>query len=352
MLIAALLRLDGMDLLANERQACQLAIDLVLQVRRRAGFLLAPPSVPGAAGNAAAAQVVQHQQRADAVGVLSLLVAQALELAAGTAGVFLLGRGLMQHSPDLGLPVVVAHEQLEQLVAIDAIGFGAPAPARDLDAGGIDHDVVNAVLAQPAMQPPAVTAGLVAGVERRRGRNAKAHTGLGGAAQESLGVACGNGEAAGRATVIAEGQLPALVGQLEAHVQRGFVKGMLGSEGLLGHVLAPTSIQGMPVVHSTGARVKPSRNRPWRRHCGGVKVQRAALTPQGLDLDADAMLQRCRERRMRRLCRIRRSRLAAGLRSGALRRRPSIASLWVGKERATPPTPPVAAPFLAEAPSP
>ena len=122
------------------------------------------------------AQVVQHQQRADAVGVRGALVHQPRQFAVRAARVFVLGRRLVQHRPHT-LAGVVAQQHRQQLVAIEPIGLGAPGAPVHLDARGVDHDVVDALLDQPAVQPPAVAAGLVAGVHlglRRSGRSALA----------------------------------------------------------------------------------------------------------------------------------------------------------------------------------
>ena len=59
---------------------------------------------------------------------------------------------------------------------VKPIGLGAPGAPVDLDARGVDHDVVDALLDQPAVQPPAVAARLVTAEKRRLLFNAKSLT--------------------------------------------------------------------------------------------------------------------------------------------------------------------------------
>src|SRR5678810_169358 len=77
------------------------------------------------------------------------------------ARVFVLGRGLMHHRPN-ALAAVMAQQHRQQLVAIEAVGLGPLGASVHFDAGGVDHDVVDTLLDQPAVQPPAVAAGFVA----------------------------------------------------------------------------------------------------------------------------------------------------------------------------------------------
>jgi hypothetical protein len=107
-------------------------------------------------------------------------------------------------------------------------------PPIDFDARGVDHDVVDALLDQPAVQPPAVSAGLVAGVDLALGAQAAARTGLAQALQHCNGVAGVHGVAARAALAVAQAQLPLLVGQLEAHEQLALARRILALWGCLG----------------------------------------------------------------------------------------------------------------------
>ena len=129
---------------------------------------------------------------------------------------------------------MVAQQHRQQLVAVQAIGLGSPGPPVDLDARGVDHDVVDDLLDKPAVQPPAVPAGLVAGVDLALGAQAAARAGLGQALQHCDGVAGVHGVAARAAPAVADRQLPRLVGQLEAHEQLALARRILTLWGCLG----------------------------------------------------------------------------------------------------------------------
>src|SRR2546428_7129755 len=92
-----------------------------------------------------------------------LLLRQSCQLAVRAPRVFILSRRLVQHRPH-ALACTVAQQHRQQLVAIEPVGLGAPGVPVHFDAGGVDHDVVDALLGQPAVQPPAVPAGFVAGI--------------------------------------------------------------------------------------------------------------------------------------------------------------------------------------------
>ena len=164
------------------------------------------------------AQVVQHQQRADAVGVRNALVQQPLELAVHAARVLLGRRRLVQHRPD-ALARMVPQQHRQQLVAIEPIGLGPPGAPVDLDAGRVHHDVVDTLLTQPAVQPPAVTTRFVATVHRCARRQPATSPRLTDASQH-LGLRAGTHRVPARtATAAAQRQRPALVAQFKTQVQ-------------------------------------------------------------------------------------------------------------------------------------
>jgi hypothetical protein len=76
------------------------------------------------------------------------LVHQPGQFAVRAARVFVLGPRLVRHRPHT-LPCVVAQRHRQQLVAIEPVGLGTPRAPVYLDAGGVDHDVGDALLDQP-----------------------------------------------------------------------------------------------------------------------------------------------------------------------------------------------------------
>jgi len=213
-----------------------LALDLGAQQRRHLCAVVFPPGSPVApADDDVRSQVVQHQQRADAVGVRNAFVHQPSQLTVRAARVFGLGARFAQHRPH-ALTAMVSQQHDQQLVAVQAIGLGASGTPIDLDARGVDHDVVDALFDQPAVQPPTVAAGLVAGVDLALGAQAAARAGLGQTLQHCDGVASVHGIAARAAPAVAEAQLPLLVGQLEAHVQVTLARRILALWGCLGRL--------------------------------------------------------------------------------------------------------------------
>jgi hypothetical protein len=172
---------------------------------------------------------VQHQQRADAVGVRDALSRQSLQLAVQPARVFVLGRGLVQHRPHAGFARVITQQHRQQLVAIEPVGLGSPGASVDLDAGRVDHDAVDALPDQPAMQPPAISSCLVAGVHLHLCSELAALLGL-AQAVNNRGRVAGIYRVSARAVApIAGGQFPLLVAQLEAYVQGALNRRILAS---------------------------------------------------------------------------------------------------------------------------
>jgi hypothetical protein len=109
-----------------------------------------------------------------------------------------------------------------QLGGIEAIALGPPPTAVGRDAGR-GHDLVRHALGgQPAVQPEAVAARLVAGVHRRVGGKADAPLGRGQLLQHRLGVATADGPQAGCISRCrGKGQLPLGPAQLQSPVEGG-----------------------------------------------------------------------------------------------------------------------------------
>ncbi|MDO8376783.1 MAG: hypothetical protein Q7S91_06265 [Aquabacterium sp.] len=227
---------QGPDLILDQLQPRTRALDLHAQKRRHLCAVVFPPGSPvTSADNDVRAQVVQHQQRTDAVGVRNALVHQPCQFAVRAARVFGFGARFVQYRPH-ALTGMVSQQHDQQLVAVQAIGLGASGTPIDLDARGVDHDVVDALLDQPTVQPPTVAAGLVAGANLALGAQAAARAGLGQALQHCYGVAGVHGMSARTAPAVAETQLPLLVGQLEAHVQLALARRILALWGCLGRL--------------------------------------------------------------------------------------------------------------------
>ena len=73
---------------------------------------------------------------------------------------------------------MVSQRQGQQFVAVQAIGLGPSGTPIDLDARGVDHDVVNALFDQSAVQQPNVAACLVAGMDLALDAQAASRAGL------------------------------------------------------------------------------------------------------------------------------------------------------------------------------
>ncbi|MFP4891713.1 hypothetical protein [Paraburkholderia sp. EG304] len=155
------------------------------------------------------------------------LLGQPGEFAVRAASVFLLGRGLAQHRPH-ALAGVMAPEHGKQLVTIEAIVLGPPCASVHFDAGSINHDVVDALPAQPAVQPPPVAPGLIAGVNLGLRLEAATLPGSTCTVEYGSGVTRVHTIAARAVPTIAGGQLPGFVAELEAYVQFDLDRRILG----------------------------------------------------------------------------------------------------------------------------
>jgi hypothetical protein len=124
----------------------------------------------------------------------------------------------MQHRPDT-LAAMVAQQHRQQLVAIEPVGLCTPGAPVDFDARRVDHDVVDAVLDQPPVQPPTVAARLVARMHPGLGAHTIARSRPGHAIKDRTGIASLNAVPTRTATTVADRQLPRPVAELQAHVQ-------------------------------------------------------------------------------------------------------------------------------------
>jgi hypothetical protein len=76
--------------------------------------------------------------------------------------VFLVHAGHPHDTPHLPLTCHVTQQHREELVDIEPIGFGPALASIDLNTGGINDVVLDAMCHQGAMQPESVTASLIA----------------------------------------------------------------------------------------------------------------------------------------------------------------------------------------------
>jgi hypothetical protein len=144
----------------------------------------------------------------------------------------------------------VTLQQVQQSLEIDSIRLRAPSPAIHLEARGIDHEILDAVRDQEAMQPEAIAAGLVQAHHANRrnsaSRNPKRISLLRAAGELALRpldrreqpapIACDHlapkdlpSKAPGKA------QLPAPLAELEGHAKRVVQCGRIKTAGRCCH---------------------------------------------------------------------------------------------------------------------
>jgi hypothetical protein len=111
------------------------------------------------------------------------------------------------------------------------VGLGATGATGDLDAGGVDDQVVNAVVGKEAMEPEGVPAGFVAAQDGSVVGKSEALSGQADLAEERGEVGGGDGALTGRLSQAgAEEELPGAIGKLEGQVEH------LGRWAILGCV--------------------------------------------------------------------------------------------------------------------
>src|SRR5262249_52785626 len=107
-----------------------------------------------------------------------------------------------------------------QFARIDRIGLGVLAAPVNFDGAGIDHHVVDPTAGQGAMQPEAITAGLVAGADRGLGRQPEACLGLGDLRVEPAKIAGRQAAVAGLLSGLGgTGQQPLVLAEFQGDVQ-------------------------------------------------------------------------------------------------------------------------------------
>jgi hypothetical protein len=128
----------------------------------------------------------------------------------------------MDHAPELPLAEMPTDEHPHELGGVEVFRLGPAAAAVDLDGGGVDDEVLDALVSEVTMEPEAVAAGLVAGDHRRVLGQSEAMLGAADLEQDGAGVAGGGGAEPGLlAGSDGEGQLPGMTAQLEGQVEDG-----------------------------------------------------------------------------------------------------------------------------------
>ncbi|CAN7484072.1 hypothetical protein LJR029_000872 [Caballeronia sp. LjRoot29] len=117
---------------------------------------------PSAPTDALDPQVVQHQQRTDPVAVGGALLPQTPEFPMHAPLILLLGRWDPRDRPHPPFTRVVAHQHRQQLVAVEPIRLRTACPPVHFDTGRVNYEVGDPLSAQPAVQPEAVSPGLIA----------------------------------------------------------------------------------------------------------------------------------------------------------------------------------------------
>src|SRR5246127_5502160 len=246
--LPVLLHFERADLLAHQHEPLTFAVNLGAQTGRQQLALTGPPVRPEAAADIPDPKVVQHQQRADAVGVRGAFLPQAFELAVQAPVVLLLWSRDACDRPHPAFTAVIAHQHRQQLVAVKPVRLRATGTPVHLDTGRIHHEIDDALFCQPAVKPETVAPRLIATVDRRVGTEMAAHPGVRDAGENRRGVTRGNRAVAGRTLAITQRELPVLLTQFKGHVQAASCRRILPTEGCVRriHLRAPsekTSVQ-------------------------------------------------------------------------------------------------------------
>ena len=120
--------------------------------------LLRNPSQPIAPARVAYRNTQQAQQRLHPIDVSALLAGQPILFARGTASILLVA-ARHPHDPHRPrLPTAMRHQRSQQLLIIDAVGLGPPAPLLHRDARGVEHIIGDPRRSEQAVKPEAVAA--------------------------------------------------------------------------------------------------------------------------------------------------------------------------------------------------
>src|SRR5262249_55259486 len=152
------------DLAVHQLPALELPEDSVLELFR--DRLTVPLSQQGQSSHQLGidqdAQAHSRQQALDPIAVPGPLGLQIDQATVELAPVFGFRAGDVDRAPDLAVSQMPADQHGHQLGRVETIGLGAPLSAVDLDAGGVHHEIADALVGEVAMEPEAVAAGLIA----------------------------------------------------------------------------------------------------------------------------------------------------------------------------------------------
>src|SRR5215472_4378920 len=211
--------LQRVHLLAHQLLAYALALDFGPQPRGQLLLELRQTLAPAAPTHFAQAHVVQHRQGAHAIDVRVALALQALQLPVHSALVFLLHAGHAHHPPHALFAYAMANPHLVELGRIQPIALGPPRTPVDLDARGVHHHILDALLEQPAMQPEPVASRLVAAEHAHHAGQPAARLGLLNHLQQFTRIPGRYRALAGRALPVGDRHFPLVTRQLQRHVQ-------------------------------------------------------------------------------------------------------------------------------------
>jgi len=115
---------------------------------------------------------------------------QGSELSMEMSIVFILGGGHADDAPGSLLTVVIADQHRQQLPDVEAVGLGALRATIHFDAGRVDHEILDVVGQEVAMEPEAITASLIATEDTSRSGQSEALLGQADFRLQGQRVAC------------------------------------------------------------------------------------------------------------------------------------------------------------------
>src|SRR5690606_17197946 len=216
-----LLTLELANLPIHQLVARHLTLDLRHQLRRQRTArapLATPLEHPGNLAHALHHNALQDEQRLDPRPVRTPLLHQPLALARQPPGPLLLNRRHPYHPQRLALAPVPAHQQRQQRLHVHSVRLHLPAPPAHLDTRRVHHHVDNPQPLQRTMNPEPVTTRLVTAHHRTTPGYTQLlarHPNLLAQRHQIPGLY----RLHPPPRSVAKSQLPALLAQLQCHVQ-------------------------------------------------------------------------------------------------------------------------------------
>jgi hypothetical protein len=120
--------------------------------------------------------------------------------------------------PSVPFAVLIPHQHAHQLSDVQRLALGPTLATIDLNRGGIDYRVGEALGLQKTMQPEAFAARLVAADHRRGGAQTKARFGMSHCVEQAFEITCRHGAFAWLWPMTrAEAELPGICTQPKGH---------------------------------------------------------------------------------------------------------------------------------------